>query len=492
MVEISEKVRVRFAPSPTGELHIGGARTALFNWLFAKRHGGTFVLRVEDTDQARSTEKSVKGILDSMKWLGLDWDEGPEVEGEFGPYFQSERKDLYLKEVNRLLEEGKAYRCYCTKEELDAQREKAREEHRAFLYNGHCRKLTVEQEEAFQNEDRSYVIRIRTADEGKTVVHDLIRGDVEFDNSVIDDFIVLKSDGMPTYNFACVIDDASMKINYILRAEEHLSNTPKQIAVYKALGYELPNFAHVPMILAPDRSKLSKRHGATSVEEFKDQGYLPEGIINYIALLGWSPGDDREIMSTEEIISEFKLERIGKNASIYDVNKMTWINGHYLREMPYQQLAEIAKSWFVKKGYLVEELSPERQVWYEQMIKALQDRAKTLVELVDAAEYFFIDVTDYEEKGVKKHFNESAIGLLDKCVVELEKLSEFTVEATEKAYRVIAEDLGVSAGKIIHPTRLSITGRTMGPGLFDIMVLLGKDTVLKRMKEAIKWIEDNQ
>ncbi|NLZ52622.1 MAG: glutamate--tRNA ligase, partial [Thermoanaerobacteraceae bacterium] len=329
---MSEKVRVRFAPSPTGSLHIGGARTALFNLLYARHNNGTFVLRIEDTDTERSTEESAAQIILSLKWLGLDWDEGPEKGGDFGPYFQSQRLELYKKEVERLLAEGKAYRCYCTPEELAQRREAALKAGRPPKYDGCCRNLTPEQIEKFEAEGRKYTIRLKMPQEGHTEVDDLIRGRVVFENSVLDDFIIVKSNGIPTYNFACVIDDNAMKITHIIRAEEHLSNTPKQIQVYLGLGYDIPKFAHVPMILAPDRSKLSKRHGATSVEEFKDQGYLAESIINYLTLLGWSPEGTEEIFEMDKAVKEFTLERVNKTAAIYDVKKLTWINGHYMRE----------------------------------------------------------------------------------------------------------------------------------------------------------------
>ncbi|NLZ53812.1 MAG: glutamate--tRNA ligase, partial [Thermoanaerobacteraceae bacterium] len=305
-----EKVRVRFAPSPTGSLHIGGARTALFNLLYARHNNGTFVLRIEDTDTERSTEESTSQIIRSLKWLGLDWDEGTEKGGDFGPYFQSERLELYKKEVERLLAEGKAYRCYCTPEELAQRREAALKAGKPPKYDGSCRNLTPEQIEKFEAEGRKYTIRLKMPQEGHTEVDDLIRGRVVFENSVLDDFIIVKSNGIPTYNFACVIDDNAMKITHVIRAEEHLSNTPKQIQAYIALGYDIPKFAHVPMILAPDRSKLSKRHGATSVEEFRDQGYLAKSIINYLTLLGWSPEGTEEIFEMDKAVKEFTLERV--------------------------------------------------------------------------------------------------------------------------------------------------------------------------------------
>ena len=328
---MSEKVRVRFAPSPTGSLHIGGARTALFNLLYARHMGGSFVLRVEDTDTERSTEESAQAIVKGLRWLGLDWDEGPEKGGEYGPYYQSQRLHLYDEAIKKLVDEGKAYYCYCTPEELDERRKAAMAAGKPPKYDGKCRNLTLEERKKLEAEGRKPAIRLKVPQEGQTVVEDLIRGTVVFENYVLDDFIMVKSNGIPTYNFACVIDDTGMNITHIIRAEEHLSNTPKQILVYDALGYEVPQFAHVPMILAPDRSKLSKRHGATSVEEFRDQGYMAQSIINYLTLLGWSPEGNEEIFDLEKSIREFSLDRVNKTAAIYDVKKLAWINGHYMR-----------------------------------------------------------------------------------------------------------------------------------------------------------------
>lgn len=489
---MSEKVRVRFAPSPTGSLHIGGARTALFNLLFARHYNGTFVLRIEDTDTERSTEESAEQIIRSMKWLGLDWDEGPEKGGDFGPYFQSQRLDLYKKEVDRLLAEGKAYYCYCTPEELAQRREEALKAGKPPKYDGCCRNLTPEQREKFEAEGRKPTIRLKMPQEGYTEVDDLIRGKVVFENSVLDDFIIVKSNGIPTYNFACVVDDNAMKITHIIRAEEHLSNTPKQIQAYLALGYDIPKFAHVPMILAPDRSKLSKRHGATSVEEFKEQGYLAKSIINYLTLLGWSPEGTEEIFEIDKAIKEFTLDRVNKTAAVYDVKKLTWINGHYMRELDVDFVTKETLPFMIKKGLVTEEEAEEKFEYIKQIIEISRDRAKTLDELADTIAFFFKDVKEYDEKGVRKHFTkENAVKLLTLGADALEKLEDFTLEQTEATFRNITAELGLKAAEIIHPTRLAITGRTIGPGLFDIIVLLGREKTVERMRKAVKWIETN-
>ncbi|WP_406678529.1 glutamate--tRNA ligase [Moorella sp. ACPs] len=486
------KVRVRFAPSPTGSLHIGGARTALFNWLFARHHGGAFVLRIDDTDTERSTDISYREILAAMRWLGLDWDEGPEKGGPYGPYLQSQRLEFYRREAARLLNEGKAYLCYCTVEELAARRKIAQAEGRPPMYDRRCRYLTPEDRTRLEKEGRQPVIRLAIPDQGTTTVRDIVRGEVTFENDTIDDFIIVKSNGMPTYNFATVVDDHLMQISHIIRAEEHLSNTPKQILVYEALGYELPAFAHVPMILAPDRSKLSKRHGATSVEEYRDEGYLPEAIINYLALLGWSPEGEEEIIPLEKMIASFSLERVSKNAAIYDTKKLTWINGHYLREGDLDRITRLAVPFLQAKGLLPDPLPEQDYNHVRAVIAAVRDRVKTLAEVADAASYFFTDVTSYEEKGVRKYFSKPGVAaLLDEAREELAALPHFTAAAAEEAYRTLAERKEISTGQLFHPTRLAVTGRTMGPGLFEILELLGRETVLERLSRASRWIREN-
>jgi len=488
---VNDTVRVRFAPSPTGNLHIGGARTALFNWLFARHNGGSFILRIDDTDLARSTEESTRGILSALRWLGIDWDEGPVVGGPYGPYFQSQRLDIYKDMALKLIDQGVAYYCYCTPEELAQRRKEAMASGKAPKYDGRCRELSLQERKSKEAEGRKPAIRLRIPDSGETVVHDLFRGDVAFANDVLDDFIILKSNGMPAYNFACVVDDALMRISHIIRAEEHLSNTPRQILVYQALGYQLPVFAHVSMILAPDRSKLSKRHGATSVEEFRDSGYLPGALINYLALLGWSPEGEEEILSLPELVNQFTLDRVGKTAAIYDIKKLTWMNGHYLNEEDLDRIVELAIPYFQKKNLISENPSQEEMDYLRKVVEAVRSRVKTLAEVADAAEYFFVDDFSYDEKGVRKHFRkENAAEYLAKAKEKLAALSDFTLETTEAAYRDLSEELGIKAGEIIHPTRLAISGRTMGPGLFDIMVILGKEKTLERMERAIKYIEN--
>lgn len=476
-------IRVRFAPSPTGQLHIGGARTALFNFLFAKKHNGKFILRIEDTDAERSKDEWALGIMKSLRWLGIEWDEGPDIGGEYGPYFQSQRKDIYLEYVKKLIDEGKAYYCFCTQEEIEREREIAKANKVSYKYSKRCRNIDIQEAKRRIENGEKAVVRIKAPEEGITVVHDIIRGDVEFQNSQLDDFIILKSDGNPTYNFVCVIDDYLMKISHVIRAEEHLSNTPKQLIIYSALGIEPPKFAHVPMILAPDRSKLSKRHGATSVEEFYENGYLKEAIVNYLLLLGWSAGEDRTIIGIDEAIEKFELEKVSKNAAIYDISKLTWINGHYLKELEIDELYKRMKYFYLKKGIEIEKFDEK---YVKAVLKLVREKVKTLVEMVDASTYFFEDNYEYEQKGIEKYLTQENLNLLKAILYELNNLEDFSAQEVEKFVRAKAEELNVKAANLIHTIRMCISGRTVTPGLFEMMEVLGKEEVIKRINKTIK------
>jgi len=483
------EVRVRFAPSPTGYLHIGGARTALFNWLFAKSKGGKLILRIEDTDIARLKEDSVSQILTSLKWLGLKWDEGPEVGGMFGPYTQSERLEIYKKYCDQLVSEGKAYRCFCTPEDLEEERARQRAAKQPFRYARTCRELTEEECEKRIAAGEKYSVRLKIPVEGHIIVHDLIHGDVDFDLTQFDDFVIMKSNGLPTYNFAVVIDDHLMKLTHVFRAEEHLSNTPKQLLMYDALGWQPPVFGHMPMILAPDRSKLSKRHGATSVEEFRSQGYLAPAIVNYLTLLGWAPKDEQEVISKEEAVKQFDMADMSKKAAIYDTKKLTWLNGQYLNSLPLEKILPEAKPFFVKAGLVTEDWFDAHAEYFARLVDTVRVRVKTLVEVADAASYFFRDFEDYDEKGVRKIFKPETVGLLQATRDGLAALSEFTLQNTEEVYHKIADANGVGFGKIIQPSRLALTGRTVSPGLFDVLVLLGKEKSLERLDKAIAFVK---
>jgi glutamyl-tRNA synthetase len=488
------KIRVRFAPSPTGYLHIGGARTALFNWLFAKKHNGKLILRIEDTDTGRLKEDSVSQILGSLKWLGIDWDEGPEKGGDFGPYFQSQRQVHYTKTAQRLIQENKAYHCFCSVEELEEERQKQRKAGMPFRYQGQCRNLSPEEVQDKLERGIPSVIRMKVPNSGLVVVEDLIRGAVSFNSDQFDDFIIVKSDGTPAYNFVCVVDDHAMQISHVIRAEEHLSNTPKQCLIYRALAYEIPIFAHLPMILAPDRSKLSKRHGATSVGEFQEMGCLPEALVNYLTLLGWSPTEQQnERIDLTYTMSAFSLEKVSKTAAIYDIQKLIWLNGQYMTAYNLERLSQQAIPFFIEAGVISEEESKINHAYIIKVINLVRERVRTLKELTESSRYFFQDVVSYDDKGVEKYFlkQEGVEGLLSQAKDRLNNLEAFDEESTERVYRQLMDELKIKGGALIHPTRLALTGRTVTPGIFEVMTLLGKKTCLERLDNAVKFIQRN-
>ncbi len=488
-----DHMRVRFAPSPTGSLHIGGARTALFNWLFARHHQGSFILRIEDTDIERSREESARGIVSALRWLGLDWDEGPEIGGPYGPYFQSQRLHFYAEAARQLQEQGQAYYCYCTQEELAERRQEAMKAGQAPRYDGRCRELSLNVRNRLEHEGRRPALRFHIPTTGETEVSDVIRGRVSFSHEVLDDFIIMKSNGLPAYNFACVVDDVAMKISHVLRAEEHLSNTPRQILIYQALGRQLPIFVHLPMILAPDRSKLSKRHGATSVQEFCEQGFLPGALLNYLSLLGWSPEGEEEIMPLSETVRQFSLARVGKTAAIYDIKKLTWMNGHYLNEAALDDVVAQAIPFLKQQGLVPDTISDEQHAYMVRVVALVRTRVKTLVEVAEASDYFFSEDFTYDEKGIRKHFSKAGVDrLLEAAAKCVERLPVFEPQTIEEAYRDLSARLGVSAGDLIHPTRLALSGRTMGPGLFELMAVLGKDRSLRRLDRAVDFIRRQQ
>ncbi|ABI68246.1 glutamate--tRNA ligase [Syntrophomonas wolfei] len=478
-------IRVRFAPSPTGALHMGGARTALFNWLFARQNGGKFILRIEDTDFRRSREDSAQGIVEGLSWLGLDWDEGPDIGGPLGPYRQSERGDIYSRYLQELLDSGQAYYCFCSPEDLQKEREEAAQEKRDYKYGGRCKALKPEEASEMLQAGKPAVIRLKVPLDGNTVVPDLIRGDVSFSNALFDDFIIAKSDGWPTYNFAVVVDDFSMQISHVLRAEEHLSNTPRQLLIYRALGLKEPAFAHLSMILAPDRSKLSKRHGAISVQEFENQGYLPEALVNYLALLGWSTGKDIDIWSREEMMREFSLEHISKSPAIYDLEKLAWMNGQYMMRLDIESLMALVEPQAQQQGWLNE----DNFDYFQQAVELVRNRAKTRDELLDALGYFFEEVKQYDEKGVKKHFGQQKASTMLSEVLEIvSNMGSFSAAELEEAFRQRAQELKIKAADLIHPTRLALSGRTATPGLFELMEVLGQEKCISRLEKALDFI----
>ena len=486
----NKKIRVRFAPSPTGNLHIGGARTALFNWLYARHYKGTFILRIEDTDQVRSTEEAVNVILEGMKWLGLDWDEGPGKEGKYGPYYQMQRLPLYQKYTEKLLKNKKAYYCYCTKEELTESRQKQIKEDNPFRYDRHCLNLSEEEKRRYEEEGRKPVIRLKIPAK-KIVFNDLLRGEVNFEGELLSDFVIVKSDGIPTYNFAVVIDDALMDISNIIRGDDHISNTPKQILIYEALGFNLPKFAHLPMIMGSDHTRLSKRHGATSVMEYKEIGYIPEAVVNYIAHLGWSSGDEREIFSLEELVKEFSLDKISKHAAVFSIDKLNWFNSEYLKKRSVDSLVKMVIPFLKEANYIKEEnLSPVKLEWLKEVIKLMQGRFKNFSQFIDYADYFFVDKIDIEPQAFQSVLNKEGISdILKALKEELSVLKCWDEKSIEDIVRKIASSLQIKGGKIIHPIRVALTGKKIGPGLFELIVVLGQEKTIQRLEEAIEKLK---
>jgi glutamyl-tRNA synthetase len=485
------EVRVRYAPSPTGMLHVGGVRTALFNWLFARKNGGTFVLRIEDTDLARSTEESVNQLKRSLRWIGLDWDEGPEAGGPHPPYRQTERFDLYRQAAKRLLDSGAAYYDFATSEELAEMRERARAEKRQPIYTGgEYREMDPEEAKRRIESGEPYTVRFKTPREGQTVVEDMIRGPVTFENSNLEDFVLMKSSDTPTYNFAAAFDDAEMEISHVIRGDDHLSNTPRQILIHEALGNTLPAFAHVPMVLGPDKKKLSKRHGAAHVEEFAAQGYLPEALFNYLALLGAGYAADEEIFGPDELAERFRIDRVSGNPAIFDEKKLTSINAVYLRRRSPEELAEVAAPMLVESGAASpEELEGDRPRLV-RIMALLRDRLNRITEIPDAVGYFYGEELDYDEEEFEKQFGKEFVReTFPELVQRLKALPEWTEETIEEAVRGLAAEREKGARHLIHPLRLAVTGRTVSAGLFETMHLLGRDRSLLRAEDAAQKIE---
>ncbi len=456
-------VKTRFAPSPTGYLHIGGARTALFNYLYARHHGGTFVLRIEDTDRERSTDESTRAILDSMAWLGLACDEGP--------FFQSRRTEIYREHVERLLAKGRAYRCDCSAESLETMRTRAMAEGRNPKYDGRCRDRSVDP-------GQPHVVRLRARDDGQTVVHDLLRGDVVFENSELDDLILVRSDGGPTYNWTVVVDDALMGITHVIRGDDHLNNTPKQVQIYEALGFPLPAFAHVPMILGEDKKRLSKRHGATSVESYRDAGYLPEALVNFLVRLGWSHGD-QEIFSLDELVRLFDLDGVGRAAGVFNADKFLWLNGHYVKECPAERLRDLVRPFLESRGYDVSDADK-----LSVLVEVLRARAPTLAEFaVQAAPYYEPEV-QVDPAAAQKVLKPEAAPVLRDLAEAFRSLPAWTVASLEPAFTAVVEKHGLKMGKVAQPLRVAVTGSTASPGIFETVFLVGRERALERIEAA--------
>jgi glutamyl-tRNA synthetase len=468
--------RVRFAPSPTGFLHVGSARTALYNLLFARREKGTYILRIEDTDVERSKDELTGQILSALEWLGLGHDEGP--------YRQSDRYDLYRASADRLIAEGKAYRAFETSEELDAERKRAEAEKRSYRYSGAGREIAPDESDRRARAGEKFVVRLKMPAE-TIVVEDLIRGRVEFPAEALDDFVLVRSDGHPLYHFSVCVDDADMRITHVLRGDDHLANTPKHVALFRALNAEVPAFAHLGMILGTDRKKLSKRFGAAAVEEWRDQGIFPEALVNFLALLGWSPGEDREILSREEMEREFSLERIGASPSVFDPEKLLWMNAQYMARLPAEELLERAKP-YAPAGL------PEKDAALAA-VELHRTRARTAIEMGRALSTYAADPEEYDPDGIRKNVRPETAGEIERLIAKFDGVSSWTAPELDAALRELASEMKISASRLIHPTRLALTGVTVGAPLFDVVALLGKETALRRMRKFVEKIRrDNR
>ena len=483
-------VRVRYAPSPTGHPHVGNIRTALFNWLYARHTGGKFILRIEDTDVARAVPGAMEAIFDSLRWLGLDWDEGPGAGGQHGPYIQSQRLSLYRDAVQRLLDSGNAYYCYCSPQRLEEMRADQGKRKAPPGYDRQCRDLSAERRSSRETGEPPPVVRFKVPLEGETTFGDIIRGEVSFENRVMDDFVVLKSDGYPTYHLASVVDDHLMGISHVLRAEEWLSSTPKHVLLYAALHWQSPQFAHLPMILGPDRSKLSKRHGATSTVEYREAGFLPETMINFLALLGWSLDDKTEEFTREDLVKHFTLDRISKTAAIFDRSKLEWMNGVYLRQLSAEDFADRALP-FLERDLPALAPRPISREYVVQIAPLIQERARTLAECAQLAEFFFVEELTYDAHLLlgKDVTPQAAAKLLESALQLLEPLEPFDSLALENALRGLAAELAVKTGALFGLLRTATTGRTAAPPLFQTMAVLGKARSIKRIKAAVARLE---
>ncbi len=482
---MTKELKVRFAPSPTGYLHVGGARTALFNWLYVKNKKGKFLLRIEDTDFQRSSKEMSKEILESMRWLGLDWDEGP--------YYQSDRLNIYREYADKLMEEGKAYRCFCSNEELEQRRETALAKgEKSWKYDRKCLSLTEKEIQEKLKNKIPFVVRFKVP-AGKTFFDDMIHKKIEVDNDSIEDFVLLKSDKTPTYHLSVVIDDFLMGITTIIRGDDHLSNTPKQILLYKALNFPIPSFAHLPLIMGPDKQKLSKRHGGTAVLEYKRKGYLPLALINFLAKLSWNPGEDKPFFEKEELVRRFNIKRTSKNNPVFDIKKLDFINSKIISSMESEDILATMEELIKDEDRGKYILKNDRKKVLSA-INLLKSRMRNLIEFIEVLENYLSDIKIYDTEGEEKYFNKNSKEYLMQFLSEIKQIDEkdFNTEKLENKLRFLAEKIGIKAGEIIHPLRLSLTGHRVSPGIFDILVFFGKQESVKRIENALKYIENEK
>ncbi|HWR09854.1 glutamate--tRNA ligase [Sporomusa sp.] len=483
---MEQELRVRFAPSPTGPFHIGGARSALFNWLLARKEGGKLILRIEDTDLERSTRESEENIKASLRWLGLEWDEGIDVGGEYGPYRQTERLDLYRQYTDKLLTSGHAYYCYCSEAELDADRQEQMNQGETPRYTGRCRNLSQADCDRFSADGRKPTVRFRVPENQQIVFKDLVRDTVSFDSNGVGDFVVVKSDGIPVYNYAVVLDDALMKITHVIRAEEHLSNTPRQILIYQALGLPLPQFGHISLILGKDRTKMSKRHGATSVEQYKKLGYLPEGIVNFLALLGWAPPGEQEIFSAAELIEQFSMERVAKNPAVFDVDKLNYINAHYIKQADPALITELALPHLQESGYIKEQLTPEKKEWLIKVVAELQGYISYAAQITDHIDVFINDDFDFESEEAHEIMKDTDVPqVIEVFKARLAALDPVEPAAVQAILKGITKELKLGGKKVYMPVRIAITGKMHGPELINLIPLIGKERTLARIASLL-------
>lgn len=483
---MNKPFKVRFAPSPTGPFHIGGARSALFNWLVARNKNGKFLVRVEDTDLARSTRESEEDIKAALKWLGLNWDEGIDVGGENGPYRQTERLDIYHKEIQRLLDEGKAYYCYCTEEELEESRTQQLAEGKTPVYNDHCRSLTEEEVAKYKESGRKPVIRLRVPKEGVFAFDDMVRGHVTFQAAGVGDFIIMKSDGIPVYNFAVVVDDALMNITHVIRAEEHLSNTPRQIAIYQALGYDIPKFGHISLILGSDHKKMSKRHGATSVDEYRKMGYLSDAVVNYLALLGWAPKGEQEIFTREELIEQFSMKRVSANDAVFDIEKLNWINFQYMKQLSPEELLELTLPFIINAGYITGPLSDEKKEWLKKVVWFVRDHLYYGAQTPENVKIFFEELpatTDEEMLDIMSR--ETSKMIIKSFAEKLSDLDTFNESSIKDVFSNLMKESGIKGKAAFEPVRIALTGEVHGPGLYTLIELFGKEKTIQRLKSSL-------
>lgn len=474
------RIRVRFAPSPTGHLHVGGLRTALYNFLFARKHSGVCILRIEDTDRSRYIEGAVENLVETLRWAGLEFDEGPAREGKFGPYIQSLRIELYREHAAMLLKEKKAYRCFCTPERLEEMRKQQEKMRIPPKYDRRCLRLSESETQNNLNSHVPFVVRMKVPEATTITFHDVVRGKVEFHSDRIDDQVLLKSDGFPTYHLANVVDDHFMEISHVIRGEEWLSSTPKHVLLYEYLGWPLPGFAHLPLLLNPDKSKLSKRQGDVAVEEYRAKGYLPQALVNFVALLGWNPGDNREVFQIDDLVGEFSLERVGKSGAVFNLDKLNWINQKHVRRLDDDKLAEMLRPLLAKAGW--RSASPD---YLKRVIRLMKERLTFVNDVITFGSYFFDDSFPYDEKAVKSNWTSESPSHLTALLERIEKMDSLTPASAEEVLRQTAEAVGVNAGKIIHAVRLALTGMAVGPGLFELMDVLGKEKVVQRLKRVL-------